>query len=223
MIQVGFTGTRHGMTDAQKVTLETMLIQLGGAEFHHGDCIGADSEAHDIAMECGYCPIIHPPTNPALRAWRKVPAHLMRPERLYMTRNRNIVDAAKRYAQNRNTILTQSAIRRENPYQRARSLFLSAKLRSPEGFSLTLDHVQRGIDCGRCAVTGVLFDLRPFEKKRTGKRCNPFAPSIDRIDSRLPYTDENTRIVIWQFNNMKNEMSDGELVSLCRLIVEKIG
>ena len=95
MIQVGFTGTRHGMTDAQKVTLRSLLTKFGGVEFHHGDCIGADSEAHDIAMECGYCPIIHPPTNPALRAWRKVPSHLMRPERPYMTRNRDIVDAAQ--------------------------------------------------------------------------------------------------------------------------------
>ena len=92
---LGFTGTRHGMTDWQKVTLRSLLTSFDGIDFHHGDCIGADSEAHDIAMECGYCPIIHPPTNPALRAGRKVPAHLMRPERPYMTRNRNIVDAAQ--------------------------------------------------------------------------------------------------------------------------------
>jgi hypothetical protein len=93
---VGFTGTRKGMTDAQKGTLRLLLLSFGGGEFHHGDCVGADSEAHDISMaECGYCPVIHPPTNPSLRAWRKVPAHLMKPERPYLTRNRNIVDAAQ--------------------------------------------------------------------------------------------------------------------------------
>lgn len=92
---LGFTGTRHGMTDWQKVMLRWLLIKFDGIDFHHGDCIDADSEAHDIAMECGYCPIIHPPTNPALRAWRKVPPHLMRPKRPYTTRNRNIVDAAQ--------------------------------------------------------------------------------------------------------------------------------
>lgn len=92
---VGFTGTRHGMTDAQKAALRSLLVRVAGTEFHHGDCMGADSEAHDIAMECGYCLVIHPPTNPSLRAWRKVPSHLMRPERPYMTRNRNIVNAAQ--------------------------------------------------------------------------------------------------------------------------------
>ena len=49
----GFTGTQHGMTDAQKATLRDFLA-AGSGEFHHGDCIGADSEAHDIADECGY-------------------------------------------------------------------------------------------------------------------------------------------------------------------------
>lgn len=86
----GFTGTRHGMTDAQKAALRKFL-HGGGGHFHHGDCIGADSEAHDIADECGYAVILHPPNNYKDRAWRNVPAHMMRPERPYMARNQQIV------------------------------------------------------------------------------------------------------------------------------------
>jgi hypothetical protein len=90
MATIGFTGTQKGMTDAQKETLRR-LLDGGAGEFHHGDCIGADSEAHDIAQECGYATIIHPPTNPSKRAWCEVPKHMMRPEKPYLARNQDIV------------------------------------------------------------------------------------------------------------------------------------
>lgn len=87
----GFTGTQHGMTDAQKDALRRFLTGSSG-ELHHGDCVGADAEAHQIADECGYCPVLHPPTNYSKRAWCDVPAHLMKRERPYLDRNRDIVD-----------------------------------------------------------------------------------------------------------------------------------
>lgn len=86
----GFTGTRDGMTDAQKTSLREFL-RGGAGELHHGDCVGADSEAHDIADECGYSIRIHPPLDPKLRAWRKVPTHMMFPEQSHFARNRTIV------------------------------------------------------------------------------------------------------------------------------------
>jgi hypothetical protein len=92
-MQVGFTGTQRGMTEAQKAHLQIVLCGFGrGGELHHGDCIGADSEAHDVADACGYCIILHPPSNPYKRAWREVPRHLMRPELPYITRNHRIVN-----------------------------------------------------------------------------------------------------------------------------------
>jgi len=87
----GFTGTRHGMTPAQKLALRGYLTG-GTGELHHGDCVGADSEAHDIADECGYAIIIHPPKDYSKRAWREVPKHMIRLENTYFARNRNIVD-----------------------------------------------------------------------------------------------------------------------------------
>jgi hypothetical protein len=90
MTSVGFTGTRQGMTEAQKSTLRA-LLDGGAGEFHHGDCVGADSQAHDIANECGYSIVLHPPTDHSQRAWRKVPLHMERPKKPYLDRNKEIV------------------------------------------------------------------------------------------------------------------------------------
>lgn len=86
----GFTGTRHGMTDAQKAALRGFLAG-GSGELHHGDCVGADSDAHDVADECGYAVVIHPPYSYKARAFREVPRHMMRPEKPHLDRNKDIV------------------------------------------------------------------------------------------------------------------------------------
>ena len=114
MISFGFTGTRQGMTAEQKSALRNFL-DGGVGEFHHGDCIGADSEAHDIADECGYGIILHPPTNYSERAWREVPRHMMRPERPYLDRNKDIVREttwliAARQSQTNNYVLAHGRL-----------------------------------------------------------------------------------------------------------------
>ncbi len=38
---IGFTGTRYGMTVAQRRILRLLLANGAGREFHHGDCVGA--------------------------------------------------------------------------------------------------------------------------------------------------------------------------------------
>jgi hypothetical protein len=44
-----------------------------------------------------------------------------------------------------------------------------------------------------CPISGL-----PFEY--TGASHNPRSPSLDRIDNALPYTPENTRVVLWAVN-----------------------
>ena len=73
MPDVGFTGTRLGMTGAQKMTLGKLLADIrpafsGPAWFHHGLCVGADAEAHQIARDMNYLIEGHPPTNQRLMA-----------------------------------------------------------------------------------------------------------------------------------------------------------
>lgn len=137
-------------------------------------------------------------------------------------RDRRSAYSAERYPAKRDKVLQRSAERRVNVGVRARQLVLAAKLRMPDGFTLTVERVAECIEQGCCAVTGIPFDLRPYESSRSGKRCNPFAPSIDRIDSNQGYTNENARVVIWQFNNMKGEMTDAELLAICQTIVSSL-
>lgn len=69
----------------------------------------------------------------------------------------------------------------------------------------------------KCNKTGIEF---AYEKQNRFK-CHPFSPSIDRIDSNGYYTKDNVRMVIWQYNLMKGEMTDSELLDVCKRIVEE--
>lgn len=88
-MKIGFTGTQEGMTSRQLRSFSLALTCYAG-EFHHGDCIGADAQAHDAAVILGFEPVIHPPDNPSKRAF-KVAKRIM-PTFPYLVRNKNIVD-----------------------------------------------------------------------------------------------------------------------------------
>lgn len=94
MLSLGFTGTRDGMTDEQKDEVEKLLGQLVEADcqFHHGDCIGADYEAAQLAQCLGYKIIGHPPSNPRSRAFFESDREVE--PKGYLERNRDIVDIA---------------------------------------------------------------------------------------------------------------------------------
>lgn len=90
-MRVGFTGTRHGCTASQLILLRQTLHRLPITEFHHGDCVGADAQAHELVR----APIhIHPSDgDQRLRAFCKTGnIAMVYPPMLPLVRNRIIVD-----------------------------------------------------------------------------------------------------------------------------------
>lgn len=96
--KIGFTGPRDGMSKDQSELLLTLLRVFSVqrppthsvVEFFHGDCIGSDAQAHEIAHSLGYRITIFPPSNPALRAFCEADEIL--PAKDYLERDRDIVD-----------------------------------------------------------------------------------------------------------------------------------
>lgn len=98
-MKVGFTGTQRGMTDAQREMLYALLSDVaelddGFSEAHHGDCIGADAQFHELVVEqFGEVTqtVLHPPTDSRKRAY--CTAVSTRRAQSYLDRNREIVDS----------------------------------------------------------------------------------------------------------------------------------
>lgn len=91
MMRTGFTGTRNGATEEQKFAIEYFLQTLQASELHHGDCVGADADAHWIAKRLGIKVVIHPPKLEGYRAFCEGAAQIHEPLP-YLERNRRIVD-----------------------------------------------------------------------------------------------------------------------------------
>lgn len=98
MIHIGFTGTRHGISQKAALRLARLLKTChdrynGDITLHHGDCIGADAAAHDMAQKLGWQLEIHPPTQMRYRACCEG-AELVHAPLGYLTRNSRIVAAS---------------------------------------------------------------------------------------------------------------------------------
>lgn len=89
-MKIGFTGTQKGMSVLQAAALIEFL-GMGCDEFHHGCCIGADSEAHKIAKEMGIRIVLHPPINQSKQDLTLVGDEVRSPKD-YLVRNHDIVD-----------------------------------------------------------------------------------------------------------------------------------
>lgn len=91
-MKVGVTGTREGMSQHQKEQFVIKFCELNVTEFHHGDCLGADAEAHDIVRE--FFPdvhiVCHPPISSYMRAYTKCDE--MRAPKDYIPRDKDIVN-----------------------------------------------------------------------------------------------------------------------------------
>jgi len=95
IINVGFTGTRKGMSWNQEVRLVELFSSLKAQgydiEFHHGCCIGADCQADRIARNFGAKMHLHPSNDPKTRVNCFEPGDTICPERPPLVRDQDIV------------------------------------------------------------------------------------------------------------------------------------
>lgn len=97
MKHIGFTGTQKGMTERQREVIKALLTEQGFSFVsHHGDCIGADSDFHDIiCLESDCQVVLHPCNIESKRAFCKLEitdeCHAPKDP---LVRNRNIVNAS---------------------------------------------------------------------------------------------------------------------------------
>lgn len=87
---LGFTGTRHGMTERQKIEVAKLLQDVD--ELHHGMCAGSDHDCHNLARAIhakGIWIVGHPPKDKKLFVNMDVD-ELREPEE-YLVRDENII------------------------------------------------------------------------------------------------------------------------------------
>jgi hypothetical protein len=97
---IGFTGTRKGMTLKQKEKFLEITKNIDIKEFHHGDCIGSDKDAHYIIRSINtliykihnkkIIIICHPPKYNKYRA--HLNADIVLKPKDYLDRNKDIVN-----------------------------------------------------------------------------------------------------------------------------------
>lgn len=98
-MKIGFTGTRNGMTPAQKHELYCILSSKISPDspwsyFHHGCCIGSDFEAHQIAAGLRLRIVGHPPDDVKLAV---IPSDCwdLHPGKPFLDRNKDIVKCSE--------------------------------------------------------------------------------------------------------------------------------
>jgi len=116
---------------------------------------------------------------------------------------------------------TTTAAYRRTPRGRAGLLIFFAAKRAREtgrDFDLTKEVITQRIAAGYCEVTGLPFDMAPGPDRH---HANPWAPSLDRIDSSKGYVSDNVQVVCAAYNYAKSEWSADVLLRLARAIIDK--
>lgn len=84
----------------------------------------------------------------------------------------------------------------------------------------TSNWIEEKILNGYCEATGIPFDL----ETRTADihASNPWVPSIDRIDSSLPYSKSNVQIVVYMYNVCKSEFKKEDVIKFCKGVIRNL-
>lgn len=102
----------------------------------------------------------------------------------------------------------------------ASRLWLGAKQRAKEkglDITITTDWVVEKLQPLYCEATGVELTLTHDDSRDSYRTWN--RPSLDRIDSTLGYTPENTRVVSVMYNTAKADYTDQQMYELAQAII----
>jgi hypothetical protein len=105
---------------------------------------------------------------------------------------------------------------------RAKVLISNAKQRCREKnveISIGSEWVEQHLKRGTCELTGLPFDFGPPTKGLT-RLSN--APSLDRINKHKPYTEENTRVILWAVNCALAEYGTEVMLPILKAMVKGI-
>jgi hypothetical protein len=89
-MKLGMTGNRNGISDEAKKVFLDFINNNEIKEAHHGDCLGADKDFHDIFNNKNLRIIIHPPNDNKMRAFCKSD-NILQPKK-FLDRNHDIVN-----------------------------------------------------------------------------------------------------------------------------------
>lgn len=86
------TGSRNGLSLKARDVAISFVENNVIIELHHGDCLGADADFHNICADRDINIVIHPPKDAKSRAFCTSSSIL--PPKDYLDRNKDIVNAA---------------------------------------------------------------------------------------------------------------------------------
>jgi hypothetical protein len=89
-MKLGMTGNRNGISECALSELKKFVETNNISEAHHGDCVGADTDFHNLCESFSIPIIIHPPDNNFHRSFCK--SKSIRTPKPYLVRNHDIVD-----------------------------------------------------------------------------------------------------------------------------------
>lgn len=72
---------------------------------------------------------------------------------------------------------------------------------------------------GLCAILGIPMVVPVLGMGQRGRQDNGI--SLDRIDPRRGYTNENVQLVCWLANRMRNNLSLPRFIEVCKLVAAR--
>jgi len=105
---------------------------------------------------------------------------------------------------------------------RANTLMSNARRRcKAKGIELAITQtwVEAHLTRGTCEITGLHFCFEPKDDNTT-RRWD--APSLDRIDKDKPYTEDNTRVILWAVNCALSEYGTKIMLPILKAMIKGI-